>query len=86
MNSTIKMEDIEVTGSVTEEFSQILTPEAMAFIGTLAREFEPRRRELLERRQVRQKEIDNGKMPDFLPETKDVRDGQWTIAPVPADL
>jgi len=80
------MEDIEVTGSVTEEFSQILTPEAMAFIGTLAREFEPRRRELLERRQVRQKEIDNGKMPDFLPETKDVRDGQWTIAPVPADL
>jgi len=80
------MADIEVRGSLTEAFSQILTPEAMAFIGTLASEFEPRRRELLERRQVRQKEIDNGKMPDFLPETKDIRDGQWIIAPVPADL
>lgn len=86
MNSTIKPEDTDVRGPVTEAFSQILTPEAMAFIGTLAREFEPRRTELLARRQARQKEIDGGKMPDFLSETKDIRDGQWIIAPVPADL
>jgi malate synthase len=77
---------IEVTASVSNEFSPILTPQALSFIGALAREFESRRQDLMQRRLAVQTEIDDGKMPDFLPETGEIRDSQWTIAPVPADL
>jgi malate synthase len=70
MANTINIEGIEVSGFVTADFSQILTAEALSFVGGLAREFESRRKELLERRMAVQAEIDNGKMPDFLPETK----------------
>jgi malate synthase len=66
--------------------TEILTPEASRFLTKLAREFEPRRRELLQRRQTRQKEIDAGEMPDFLPETVEVRKGSWTVSPIPRDL
>src|SRR5207302_7993890 len=52
----------------------------------LAHGFEPRRRELLERRRLRQAELDAGKLPDFLPETKAIRDDAWTVAPIPPDL
>ena len=86
MNATVKTNGIEVTGSATEEFARILTPEALQFVGSLAREFEMRRRELLERRQKVQAEIDHGVLPDFLPETRDVRASEWKVAPVPEDL
>jgi len=66
--------------------TQILTPEARRFLTKLAREFEPRRRELLQRRQTRQREIDAGAMPDFLTETEDIRKSEWTVAPIPKDL
>ena len=66
--------------------AHILTPEAGRFLSRLAREFEPRRRDLLARRQVRQKEIDGGALPGFRPETVSVRDTQWTVAPIPRDL
>jgi malate synthase len=77
---------IEVTGPVTPAWSQILTPEAVAFVAELSRTFETRRRELLERRRARQVELDNGSFPDFLPETASVRQAEWTVAPIPADL
>ena len=48
--------------------------------------FDRRRRELLARRVERQKEINAGKLPDFLPETADIRNSEWTVAPIPADL
>ena len=80
------LENIEFTGKVTPEFAEILTPEAMGFVATLVRAFRDRREELLQRRARRQAEIDSGKMPDFLPETEHIRNGDWTIAPVPADL
>jgi len=86
MDNTTNIEGIEVSGSVTKEFSHILTPEALSFVAALAREFESRRRKLLARRQTIQDQIDNGKMPDFLPETKEIRESEWKIAPVPADL
>ncbi|MGD9225272.1 MAG: malate synthase A [Desulfobacterales bacterium] len=86
MNRTVDIEGIEVLGSFTTDFSQILTPDALSFVGALAREFESRRKELLERRMAVQAEIDNGKMPDFLPETREIRASEWKIAPVPADL
>jgi malate synthase len=66
--------------------TQILTPEASRFLTKLAREFEWRRRELLQRRQTRQREIDAGKMPDFLPDTADIRETDWMVAPIPRDL
>ena len=66
--------------------TQILTPEASRFLSKLAREFEPRRRELLQRRQIRQREIDAGALPGFLPETAHIRESEWTVAPIPKDL
>jgi malate synthase len=65
---------------------EILTPEALAFVELLQRELGPRRRELLERRVGRQRELDAGVRPDFLPDTKGVRESDWQVAPPPADL
>src|SRR5438552_4636927 len=81
-----KTGEIEIVGPVTAEFAQVLTPDAMKFVATLVRTFAGRREELLQKRAQRQAEIDAGKMPDFLPETEHIRQGSWTIAPVPADL
>ena len=66
--------------------TEILTPEASSFLAHLAREFEPRRRELLQRRETRQRKIDAGVMPDFLPETAEIRESNWTVARIPQDL
>src|SRR6266498_3992944 len=66
--------------------TQILTPDASLFLTQLARRFEPRRQELLDRRRVRQQQIDAGQMPDFLPETASVREKEWMVAPIPRDL
>lgn len=77
---------IEVRATVTPEFAEIVTPEALNFVAALARQFEGRRQELLQRRVQRQAEIDAGKLPNFLPETEHVRNATWTIAPLPGDL
>src|SRR3989442_979602 len=79
-------EGIEIRGPITAEFAEILTPEAMAFVAKLVRTFSGRREELLQRRVQRQAEIDAGQMPDFLPETEHIRQGNWTVAPIPDDL
>ena len=65
---------------------EILTHEALAFVADLHRRFDARRLELLARRKERQKLFDAGKLPHFLTETKFVRDGDWRVAPIPADL
>ena len=75
-----------VSGRITGDFAQILTPEALDFVAALHRRFEPRRRELLAIRAARQKEFDAGALPDFLPETRQVREKVWSIAPQPRDL
>lgn len=77
---------VVITGRITPEYAEILTPEALAFVAKLAREFMPRRAELLQKRAERQTQLDAGKMPDFLPETADIRNSEWTVAPIPADL
>jgi malate synthase len=79
-------DSVEITGPVTPEFAEILTPEAIAFVAKLAREFTGRRDELLRRRRERQAAIDAGAMLDFLPETQHIRDSDWKVAPIPADL
>ncbi|MFF2447095.1 malate synthase A [Neobacillus sp. NPDC058068] len=77
---------IEVVGAIKAQYDEILTPEALSFIEELEQRFGARRVELLQYRQKRQQEIDNGKLPDFLLETKHIRNGEWTIAPLPKDL
>src|SRR3954470_11399074 len=79
-------EGVSISGRITSEFAQILTPEALAFVASLHRTFEPRRQELLARRADRQKQFDRGVLPDFLAETKVIRDADWQIAPQPKDL
>src|SRR5512144_3194001 len=77
---------IEITGRITPEYQKILTPEAVAFAAKLQRAFGGRRNELLARRAARQIELDSGVRPDFLPETRAIRDADWTCTPYPADL
>jgi malate synthase len=77
---------IEILAPITPEFAQILTPEAIAFVAKLHRAFNARRLELLARRKQRQAQLDAGQLPDFLPETKHIREADWKVAPVPADL
>src|SRR4051812_7723764 len=84
--SVPKAQDISVGGRVSADFSQILSEPALEFIGKLHREFEPRRQELLARRAARQKEFDGGKRPDFLPDTKSIRESDWRIAAQPKDM
>ncbi len=79
-------EGIELTKPVPEGFREIMTPEAVGFVARLAREFTGRVEELLRARRERQERISAGEMPDFLPETKEIREGDWKIAPVPEDL
>ena len=79
-------EGIQIQGEVPTAFAEILTPEALRFVQILVGEFSGRREELLQRRVERQAWIDAGILPDFLPETADVRAASWTIAPVPEDL
>jgi malate synthase len=77
---------IEVVGAVNAQYEEILTPGALKFIEELERQFGARRNKLLQYRRIRQEEIKSGKLPDFLPETKHIRNGDWTIAPLPEDL
>ena len=77
---------VEITGRITPEFAQILTPDAVAFAVKLQRAFGGRRDELMKQRDVRQAEFDAGKLPDFLAKTAAVREGDWSCAPVGADI
>ena len=77
---------VQISAKISPEFAQILTPEALSFMALLHRTFEPCRERLLASRAARQNEFDTGKLPDFLPETKSIRDAVWTIAQQPADM
>ena len=77
---------VEIKAEVTPAFAEILTPDALALIAKLHRAFEPRRQELLAKRVERAKRLDAGERPDFLAETKSVREGDWKIASLPKDL
>ncbi|MFV9506361.1 MAG: malate synthase A [Oscillochloridaceae bacterium umkhey_bin13] len=79
-------EGMAISGRITPEYTEILTPAALALVAKLHRTFNGRRAELLAQRHVRQAELDAGKLPDFLPETAHIREGDWMIAPFPAQL
>jgi len=86
MTSTMSTSDIEIRGALQPEWESILTPEALDFVAALQREFNPRREELLQKREERKARLDAGEMPDFLGETREVRESDWTVAPIPPDL
>ena len=82
----ITKSNVLIKNEVTPEMETILTPEALEFIEKLHVNFDKRRIDLLQQRQVRQQEIDARKPLDFLPETKHIRESDWTIAPLPDDM
>ncbi|MCY1217299.1 Malate synthase A [compost metagenome] len=77
---------MKITGEILPAYEDILTPEALALVDKLHRAFEPRRQELLAARVERAKRLDAGEIPDFLPETKSIREGDWKVAPIPQAL
>jgi malate synthase len=76
----------EIAAAAAPRQDEVLTPEAIEFVAGLERRFGSRRRELLQARVERQRRIDAGELPDFLPETREIREGDWTIAPEPPGL
>ncbi|RAL27055.1 malate synthase A [Thermoflavimicrobium daqui] len=77
---------INILGERCAAFDEILTPDALQFIAKLTMKFNDAREKLLYNRVIRQKELDTGKLPRFLTETREIREGDWTIAPIPLDL
>lgn len=76
------LQGVAILGKVDEAHRKILTPDALAFLALLHRSFDTTRRSLLERRKQRQADIDRGQLPDFLPETKHIRENDtWRGAP-----
>jgi malate synthase len=77
---------VEVLGPLAEGYDQILSPDALAFLAALERRFGGARRGLLARRQEVDARLQAGALPDFLEETRQIRQADWQIAPVPRDL
>ncbi|MBY6186208.1 malate synthase A [Marinobacter hydrocarbonoclasticus] len=77
---------IEKRGQFVAGEEKILNAEALGFLSELAERFTAPRNALLQKRVERQARIDAGALPDFLPETRDVREGNWQILGIPADL
>jgi malate synthase len=75
-------EGVAVVGNINQEAQKILTPEATAFLALLHRSFNNTRKNLLQRRAIRQAELDKGVLPNFLPETRHIRENDaWKGAP-----
>jgi malate synthase len=77
---------MKISGAMRPRFEEILTPAALHFLAELHRKFDGTRKQLLARRTDRQHRFDAGELPDFLPETKTIRDQGWKVAPLPKDL
>src|SRR3984885_7001806 len=86
MPSSLHVPGVKIAAPVSEAHAQILTPEAIDFIVDLQRNFNERRKTLLSDRQERQRKLDAWEKPNFLLETKNIRDAAWTVAPLPADI
>ena len=81
MGSPPSVPGVQVRAPWPDGYEQVLTADALELLATLHRTFEPGRAELLQARSVRDTELAGGALPDFLTETKDVRQGGWQIAP-----
>jgi len=81
-----KLPEVKINAAIRPEWNEVLTPDALGFVAELHRHFDERRIDLLGARSARQKLFDSGEQPDFLTDTKHIRDGEWQVAPPPADL
>ncbi|OYV29641.1 MAG: malate synthase A [Thiomonas sp. 20-64-9] len=86
MTTSSAPQGVTLTAPLQPGYERILTPQALAFVAALHRAIEPRRQALLAARAARTARLDAGERPDFLPETRAVRDGDWSIAPLPPAL
>ena len=77
---------VQIVGPITPAVEEVLTTEALQFVADLHRTFNPTRVDLLKRRVERQKKLDQGEIPGFLPETAAIRSGDRRVGPAPADL
>ncbi len=85
MSTTITPQDNEAAGPAP--FAQnVISPMVVSFLEQLDLKFESQRLSLLNRRKIRQNDFDDGLLPDFLPETLTIREGTWSVAPVPEEL
>lgn len=80
------IQGVEILGEVSPQFETILTKEALTFVRDLQRMFNRQRLALLNNRVLRQEQINQGILPDFLPETAEIRQADWSVAPIPQDL
>jgi malate synthase len=78
--------NIELDGAMHAGFDEVITPNALEFVAELQHRFGHRREELLEARGRRRARLAHGELLDFLPETQEIRDAEWTVAPVPSDM
>lgn len=85
-NMSTQTSRVTLAGELLPSYNEILTPEALTFLKELHENFNERRIQLLKKREEKQKRIDAGEFPNFLPETAHIRAGNWTIAPLPRDL
>ncbi|MBI1774383.1 MAG: malate synthase A [Proteobacteria bacterium] len=86
MNASKLMAGVEILGAMAPGFDAVLTPEALAFLVGLQRTFNGERKRLLALREARQARLDSGERPDFLEETRKIRESDWTVAKLPKDL
>src|SRR5687768_2374211 len=86
MAARTKSSAFKIRAEIKPGYERILSAEALAFIADLERRFGARRRELLERRCEVQAKIESGWLPDFLPQTRMIREGDWKVAAIPKDL
>src|SRR3954468_4111073 len=77
---------LQIEAPHVEGAESVLTPEALEFLVDLERRFRPERARLLGLRAERQARLDAGELPDFLPDTSAIRNAEWKVAPIPADL
>ncbi|WPC73553.1 malate synthase A [Vibrio porteresiae] len=85
-NPTQINEQLKIVGALSETHEQIFPEPAQVFLAALCQKFAPRLDELLKQRTVFQTQIDQGKLPDFLQDTVDIREGSWKIMGIPNDL
>jgi malate synthase len=77
---------LELRGAINSGYEEVLTPDALEFLAELQREFGSTRRDLLSARERRRERLARGESLGFLPETRDVREGDWKVEPVPGDM
>lgn len=80
------IEGVEIIGEISLPYQEILTQDALAFVRDLHRMFNKQRQSLLQKRKDRQTEINNGVKLDFLSTTTAIREMDWVVSPIPADL